>query len=164
MPSSLPNLGFQTSDPRYYIKSWQTWVTEAQIRSSPSPWLESLLLAWSHTFSVGETFMAPEAKPKLECLLGYKLALGPSAWAPCRSKFSQGLDQEPAYGACQAPMIPIFTRARVFHLLEPRTVIWSPSPGRTPEPDSRTPPFPQNVPKILRAGPTPQRGRLFHSP
>ena len=36
--------------------------------------------------------MAPEAKPKLECLLGYKLALGPSAWAPCRSKVSQGLD------------------------------------------------------------------------
>ena len=67
-------------------------------------------------------------------------------------KASQSLGQDPAYGSCHVNILLIPSRVRVFQWPRARALLWNPSFGGTPEADTRTPPFPQNDPKLLLGG------------
>ena len=63
----LPYLSFQASEPRPYLQSLPRGDCDAEIRTLPYLWQETLWLACCPTFSVGETSIHPEAPPILEC-------------------------------------------------------------------------------------------------
>ena len=62
--SSLPNLGFQVSEPRPYLQSLPRVEGDAEIRT-PSPWQETLWLACCPTFNVGKPALSERPR---QCL------------------------------------------------------------------------------------------------
>ena len=61
---------------------------------------------------------------------------------------------------CPCPM----NQGTGFPFPVPRTLLWNPSFGGSPEAENRTPPMQRNDPNLPVAGPNPRRWRLVHGP